>query len=316
MDLEDHTSLYTIVFKRVLNFVLQKTVQFSNNKPLVIGVKLYILGDLFSLPIPFYLRLPILDSFISILERLLKTLDDSSISHVFFFAILQKIWVQIFPSFIKTNPKRYKNFILKLLKIYSSIISLRIETEQLKINHSIIDQLNRTFIDLIYHLLRFSKQGEIRTDLIDIFNILNKNLIKIGEDLFKKCPNKEYIKCILEPLAIIRFLMINNKTIEANNIITKENSFDSLCTIGTLILMSSTNQEEKTMKANYQFSVKIRDYVIKVYPFDDFYSCIESRQGNWKVFGSIIGNNMLRFHNLFSNPEIVYKVLRSLKFEE
>ena len=316
LDLEDQTSLYTIVFKRVLNFVIQKTAQFRNNKPLVIGVKLYILGDLFSLPIPFYLRLPILDSFISILDRLLKTLNDSSISHVFFFAILQKIWVQIFPSFIKTNLKRYENFLLKLLKIYSSIISLRIETEQLKINHPIIDQLNRTFIDLIYHLLRFSKQGEKRADLIDIFNILNKNLIEIGEDLFKKFPNKDYFKCILEPLAIIRFLMINNKIIEENNIITEENSFDSLCSIGTLILMGSTNQEEKNMKANYQFSVKIREYVIKVYPFDDFYNCIESRRGNWKVFGSIIGNNMLRFHNLFSNPEIVYKVLRSLKFVE
>jgi len=316
IDLEQPTSLYRTVFKRILNVVLKKTVQFKNNKPLVIGVKLYILDELFSLPIPVYLRLPILDYFNSALEALLKTMNDSSISHVFFFASLQKIWMQIFPSFTETNPKIYQNFLLKLLKIYSSVISLRIKTEQSMLSHPIIDQMNRTFIDLLYHLFRLPKQQEKNNILIDIYTILNKNLLKLGDDIFKKYPNKNYYKCILEPLSIIRFLMINYKIEKETVIITQGEIFDSLCSIGTLILMSSTDQEDNNMKFNYQFSIGVRENITKVYPFDDFSSCIEDRQGNWKLFGASIGRNILHFHYLFSNPETVYKVLGSLKFDD
>ena len=321
IEMGQFNSLYTTVFKRIINFTSKRTVEFKDNRPLTIGVKLHILGELFSLPIPVYIRLTILDYFVNTLKGLLKVLNNHSISYVFFFSTLQKIWVQLFPTSSETSPKLYQNFLLKLFEIYSSAISLRIKTEQSTISHPFIEEMNRTFIDLLYYLIIISKQFPVKqqeknNNLIDIYTILNKHLLKIGDDIFKKFPNKDYYKCILEPLAIIRFLMINYRIKEETTIITHEGIFDSLCSIGTLILLSSLYQHDNDMKIKYQFSIKVQDYITKVYPFDDFYHCIEVRQGNWKIFGLTIGRMILQFQNLFSNSKIVYNVLRLLEFVE
>ena len=315
-DLGQSTSLYTTVFSRVLDFVSKQTVKFKNNKPLVLDNKLYILGELFSLPIPIRLRTPILQQFIIVLKDLLKVMNEHSIFHVFFFSTLQKIWVQIFSSSSEINPKIYRSFLSELITIYSTILSLRIKTEKSMMSHPFIDQMNRTFIDLLYYLIRISKELKIKEFLIEIYRILNKGFLKIGDDLFKNYPDKEFYKWILEPLAIMRFLMINYRIQKDSVIISKGDIFDSLCSIGTLILMDAYPQKDNISKIVYQYKSEIQEFITKVFPLKDINNCIESRQGSWEIFGYSIGSDILHFHSVFSNPEIVYRVINSLMFIE
>lgn len=315
-DLGQPTSLYTTVFSRILDFVAQQTVKFKTDNPLVIGVKLYILGEIFSLPIPLNLRTPILKHLIIVLNHLIKEMHKPSISHVFFFAILQKIWVQIFSTSLKINPKIYQSFLSELITLYSAILSLRIKTQKSTMSHLFINQMNRTFIDLLYYLIKIFKELKLEENLIDIYNILNNNLLKIGDNLFRTHPEKEYYKWLLEPLAIMRFLMINSKIQEYSVIISKGDIFDSLCSIGTLILLDTFSQIDKKSEKIYQYKSEIQKIIIRVFPLDEFFNCIEYRQGSWEIFGHSIGSEILQFHNTFTNPEIVYRVIDSLMFLE
>ena len=316
-DLGQPTSFYITVFRRILDFVSKRTVKFKNNNPLVIGVKLYTLGELFSLPIPIKMRTPILQQFIIVLKDLVKEMKKHSISHVFFFSILQKIWAQIFSTSSEIIPKIYRSFLSELITLYSTILSLRIKTEISKMSHPFIDQMNRTFIDLLYYLIRiFKEELKTKENLIDIYNILNKGLLKIGDDLFKNYPDKEFYKWILEPLAIMRFLMIYYRIQKNSAIISKGDIFDSLCSIGTLILMDAYPQKDKKSKIIYQYKSEIQEFITKVFPLEDIHNCIECRQGSWKIFGYSIGSDILLFHSVFSNPEIVYRAINSLTFIE
>ncbi len=315
-DLGQPTSLYTTVFKRILDFVAQQTVKFKTDNPLVIQVKLYFLGELFRLPIPFKLRTPILKHLIIVLNHLIKEMHKSSISHVFFFAILQKIWVQIFAPSVEINPKIYQSFLSELMRLYEAILSLRIKTEKSTMSHPFINQMNRTFIDLLYYLIEIFKELKFEENLINIYNILNNNLLKIGDNLFRTHPEKEYYKWLLEPLAIIRFLMINSKIQEHSVILSKEDIFDSLCSIGTLILLDRFSQVDKKSEKVYQYKSEIQKMITKVFPLDKHFGCIEYRQGNWEIFGHYIGREILQFHKPFTNPEIVYQVINSLMFLE
>ncbi|KKK89894.1 hypothetical protein LCGC14_2728530, partial [marine sediment metagenome] len=311
-DLGQPTSLYTTVFRRILGFVTQQTVKFKTENPLAIGVKLYVLGELFRLPIPFSLRTPILKDFINVLNHLIKEMHKSSISHVFFFAILQKIWVQVFHPSHVINPKPYQSFLSGLMKFYEVIISIRIKTENTTMNHPFINQMNRAFIDLLYYLIKIFKELELEETLIDIYNILNTNLLKIGDNLFRTHPEKEYYKWLLEPLAIIRFLMINSKLQEHSVILSKGDIFDSLCSIGTIILLHAFSRTDKKSQKSFQYKPEIQKIITKVFPLDELFNCIEYRRGSWKIFGHLIGSEILQFHNTFTNPEIVFRVINSL----
>lgn len=315
-DLGQPTSLYTTVFRRILDFVAQQTVKFKTDNPLVIQVKLYFLGELFRLPIPFKLRTPILKQLIIVLNHLIKEMHKPSISHVFFFAILQKIWVQIFAPSLEINPKIYQSFLSELMRLYEGILSLRIKTEKSTMSHPFINQMNRTFIDLLFYLIEIFKELKLDENLINVYNILNNNLLKIGDNLFRTHPEKEYYKWLLEPLAIIRFLMINSKIQEQTVILSKEDIFDSLCSIGTLILLDTFSQVYKKSEKENQYKSEIRKIIIKVFPLNEFFNCIESRQGSWEIFGHSIGSQILQFHNTFTNSEIVYRVIDSLMFLE
>jgi len=88
-------------------------------------------------------------------------------------------------------------------------------------SHPFINQMNRTFIDLLYYLIKIFKELKLEENLIDIYNILNNNFLKIGDNLFRTHPEKQYYKWLLEPLAIMRFLMINSKIQEDSVILSK-----------------------------------------------------------------------------------------------
>ncbi len=145
---------------------------------------------------------------------------------------------------------------------------------------------------------------------------LNNNLLKIGDKLFRTHPENHYYKWLLEPLAILRFLMINSKIQEDSVIISKGDIFDSLCSIGTLILLDTFSKIDKKSGKIYQYKSEIQQIVTKVFPLDELFDCIEYLQGSWKIFGHSIGNLILQFHNTFTNPEIVYRVIDSLMFLE
>ncbi|MCK4285201.1 MAG: hypothetical protein KAX18_03315, partial [Candidatus Lokiarchaeota archaeon] len=121
---------------------------------------------------------------------------------------------------------------------------------------------------------------------------------------------------LLEPLAIIRFLIINSKTQEDSVILSKGDSFDSLCSIGTLILLHKYSQVDRKSEIFFQYKPEIQKIVTKTFPLDEYFDCIEYRQGSWEVFGHFIGSEILHFHNTFTDPKIVYQVLKSLTFLE
>jgi len=292
-DLGQPTSLYTTVFKRFLDFVIQQIVNFKTDNPLVIQVKLFHLGELFRLPIPFNLRTPILKYLIIVLNHLIKVEYKPSIYHVFFFAILQKIWVQMFDPSFEINPRIYQEFLSELIKLYEVQLSLGVKTKQR--SHPFINQMNRTFIDLIYYLIEIFKELKLKDNLNKIYNLLNNNLLKIGDNLFSTYPDNEFYKWILEPLAIIRYLMVSSNLQEPSKILSKKSIFDSLCSIGTSILLDLKSQKDKKSEKIFQYQSKTQEIITKVFPFDELFDCIEYRQGNWEVFGYYIGSEILKF---------------------
>ena len=107
--------------------------------------------------------------------------------------------------------------------------------------------------------------------LIFLKNILNNKLLKIGDKLYRTYPDKEYYKWLIEPLAIIRFLMINSKIQEQAVFFSKEGIFDSLCSIGSLILLETTSHVDKKPEKVYQYKSEIEKIVTKVFPLDEYF---------------------------------------------
>jgi hypothetical protein len=313
-EFENPTSISSRVFGRIIEFVCKKNINYQAPKFLFLGVKLYHIVELINLPISFNHKIPILSNIIKMLKEILLT-KTPSITEIYFFSLMQKVWLQLFnletEPIIQRNPQVFHKFIRDLLDLYDLHIAFLLKIPGDNKDKRMISQMNRMFIDFLYYLLNIQRKVSIKKFFEWGYQNISSYLVEKGEKLLKKYPDKEYYKWILQGLIVMKFYMLSSQFQNSELILTSAASFDSLCTFGTLLISSTLKLKILDNKQKESILGKIPlNLIKKSFPMNRFDDFIEFRPGNWRIWGIIIGEDILNFGNILRNQRNCVEFLK------